>query len=234
MTFKTISVLFLGLLILGSCKTVTTADGQKVELFKGTIVYAVEVVQKVDTSFEKNKKALLGDEMVLTVFRNGDIQKVYNGASTQGYDLQYISLEDNVVIEKYNNSDSLYTHAASSQNISKINDLRGPKKELSILDHPLKEVAIAAQEAPTSLSSGNYLTIKYWYTEALRLDKTRYTNVNDDLWNYFVNKSDGSLYLKYEIDYFTYKVIYTAKEILPNKFDKAKDKLSEEAPKVQE
>ncbi|MGB1037597.1 MAG: hypothetical protein ACPGYY_03045 [Bacteroidia bacterium] len=233
MTSKIISV-FVLVLFLGSCKTVTTAEGEKVDLFKGTIVYDVEVVQKVDTFFEKNKKALFGNEMVLTVFRNGDIQKVYNGASSKGYDLHYISLEDNVVIEKYNNNDSLYTHAASTQNISKINDLRGPKQEISILDHSLKEVAIAAQEAPTSHSSGNYLTIKYWYTDALKIDKTRYTNVNDDLWNYFINKSDGSLYLKYEIDYFTYKVIYTAKEILPNKFDKAKDKLGKEAPQVQE
>lgn len=216
------------------CKSVTTASGEKVPLFKGTIIYDVEIVNQVDTSFVKNKKALFGTEMYLTVFRNGDIQRKYNGASINGYDLYYINIEENKVLEKYNNSDSLYVHSASEQNVKKVNNLKVNDDKVTVLDRELKSVAIAAQNAPSINSKGDYVTIKYWYDDALKIHKSKYGKVNDDLLNYFLNESDGSLYLKYEIDYFTYKVIYTAIEILPNKFEKEKEKINETVPQVED
>ncbi|MDB4107531.1 hypothetical protein OAD66_06280 [Bacteroidia bacterium] len=220
-------------LFTAGCKSVTKSSGEKVNLFKGTIVYDVEVVQIVDSLYEKNKKALFGDEMYLTIFRNGDIQRKYNGASSKGYDLHYIDLEQNTVMEKYNNSDSLHTHSASAQNMVKLNSLRDDKQSLQVLDYDLQEVAIGAEAIDAKDNSRKYLTVKYWYADGLKIDETNYSNVNDDLWNYFINKSDGSLYLKYEIDYFTYKVIYTAKEILPNKFEKSKDKIGSDVPRIE-
>ncbi|PCJ67264.1 MAG: hypothetical protein COA58_02800 [Bacteroidetes bacterium] len=224
----------IGALLLATvgCKTVTTATGEKVDLFKGTIIYDVEVVQNVDTAFEKNKKALFGNEMYLTIFKNGDIQRKYNGASTKGYDLYYIDIKNNEVIEKYNNSDSLFVRNASTQNMVKLNDLRGSQEKLVILGYELKDLAIGAQAIDAKDNSRKYLTLKYWYAEDLRIDKSKYKDVNDELWNYFINKSDGSVFLKFEIDYFSYKVIYTAREIRPNKFEKLKEKMSEEAPRV--
>jgi hypothetical protein len=222
---KTSSPLFValtGALLLLGCKSITTSEGEKVKPFAGTIIYDVKVEQKVDTTYEKNKKALFGNEMHLTVFRNGDIQRLYNGSSTEGYDMCYVDLEKNSVFEKYNNSDSLYTHSLHEQNISKLANLRMDDEEISVLNYKLDKVGISAQEAPSTTSTGRYLTIKYWYASDLKIDKSLYTGVNDDLWNYFMSKSDGAIYLKYEIDYFTYKVTYTAKEILPGKFEKAR------------
>lgn len=221
-------------LIFTGCKTLQTADGEKVKAFQGTIVYDVAVEQKSDTSFEKSKKALFGDEMYLTVFRNGDIQRRYSGTSPTGYDLQYLDVEKSEVLQKYNNSDSLFVHAATTQNIQKISDLRTDKTDIMVLNYDVKEVAISAQETPSAVSTGRFLTIKYWYSPQLKIDKTLYSSINEDLWSYFMNKSDGSIYLKYEVDYFTYKVTYTAKEILPGKFERSKEKMSDEVPRVED
>ena len=227
-----LTILFVSLCLV-SCKTIESASGDKVKLFQGTIVYDVEVLQTLDTAFQKSKKELYGTEMYLTVFKNGDIQRKYNGASPKGYDLYYIDIANNEVLEKYNNSDSLYVHSAGTQDIIKLNDLRGTKDDLAVLNYDLINLSIGAQELDPNARDRKYLTIKYWYADDIKIDKTKYTSVNDELWNYFLNKSDGSLFLRYEIDYFTYKVIYTAKNIQPNKFEKSKQKLGEEIPRVE-
>ena len=92
--------------------------------------------------------------------------------------------------------------------------------------------SIGAQSLSAKGNSIAYLTIKYWYTEALKVDKTQYVKINDDLWNYFMRESNGSLFLKYELDYFNYKVIYTAKEIKPNRYENYKEKVSTDSPRV--
>lgn len=229
---KKINLYIITALLLGGCKSVGTSQGEKQDYFQGTIVYDVEVVlSKVDTS-AKTKKSMFGDEMYLTIFKNGDIQRKYNGTSPSGYDLHYIDIAEDVVMEKYNYSDTLFTHKASSQNIIKLNSLRKDNTATSILSYDLKDVSIGAQSLSSKGTSIAYLTIKYWYTDAIRVDKSKYENVNDDLWNYFMNESNGALYLKYEVDYFNYKVIYTAKEIKPNKYEKSKEKVSSESPRV--
>lgn len=219
---------------LSACKTMITSSETKVEAFKGTIVYKVEVVQKTDSNLSKNKKAVLGNEMYLTIFKNGDIQRKYNGASSMGYDLQYLDLENGKIIEKYNSSDSLFESKANIQNITKVYDLKLSDSKETILSYDLAELSVGAKEAATAQAIGNYLTIRYWYTDALKIDKTLYATVNNDLWSYFMYKSDGSIFLKYEVDYFTYKVVYTATEILPGKYEKYKEKLSDLAPRVTE
>ncbi len=213
------------------CKTIMTTEGKKIKPFRGIILYDVKVEQKSDSSFEKNKQALYGTEMRLTVFKNGNLQRQYSGASSTGFSMYYIDIKNQEILKKYNNSDSLYVHPSSVQNIRKISDLRGEKLVQSVLDYELKEIAITAQEAPSRLSAGRYFTIKYWYTDALKIDKTNYAGVNDDLLGYFMNKADGSIYLKYEIDYFTYKVTYTAREIAPGTYEKTKEML-EESPRI--
>ena len=47
-----------------------------------------------------------------------------------------------------------------------------------------------------------------------------------------MRESNGSLFLKYELDYFNYKVIYTAKEIKPNRYENYKEKVSTDSPRV--
>ncbi|MDB4161465.1 hypothetical protein N9772_03770 [Bacteroidia bacterium] len=223
--------LFVALFTVG-CKTVATSTGQKVKAFSGTIIYDVEVEQKSDTSFEKDKKALYGNEMQLTVFKNGDLYRTYDGTGSQGYEIYFLDVDQNEIVKKYKNSDTLYVHRASVQNIQKVSDIRSKNEEVSILNYNLKEVSVTAQEASNSTHVGKYLSLKYWYTPELKVDKNKYASINDDLWGYFMKKSDGSIYLKYELDYFTYKVTYTAREILPGKFEKLKEKLSEEVPRV--
>ncbi|MFB1004588.1 MAG: hypothetical protein QMC70_10695 [Bacteroidia bacterium] len=229
---NTTKLFVLAALLTVGCKTVETATGEKVKAFRGTIVYDVEVEQKSDTSFEKDKKALYGNEMHLTVFKNGDVQRTYDGTGSQGYEIYFLDVDKNQIVEKYKNSDTLYVHRASVQNIQKVSDLRSKNEAVSILNYNLKEVSVTAQEAPNSTRVGRYLSLKYWYTPELKVDKNKYASINDDLWGYFMNKSDGSIYLKYEINYFTYKVTYTAREILPGTFEKVKEKLSEEVPRV--
>jgi hypothetical protein len=227
-----ITIISILILSLGGCKTLDKSTPEKQDYFKGTIIYDVEVVlSKTDTS-AKAKKSFFGSEMYLTIFKNGDIQRKYNGNLPEGYDLYYVDLEENLVMEKYNNSDTLFTHKASTQNIIKLNALREDNAKIKVIEYDLKDVSIGAQSLSAKGNSIAYLTIKYWYTEALKVDKTQYVNINDDLWNYFLRESNGSLFLKYEVDYFNYKVIYTAKEIKPNRYENYKEKVSTDSPRV--
>jgi hypothetical protein len=227
-----ITIISILILFLGGCKTLDKSTPEKQDYFKGTIIYDVEVVlSKTDTS-AKAKKSFFGSEMYLTIFKNGDIQRKYNGNLPEGYDLYYVDLEENLVMEKYNNSDTLFTHKASTKNIIKLNSLREDNAKIKVMEYDLKDVSIGAQSLSAKGNSIAYLTIKYWYTEALKVDKTQYVNINDDLWNFFLRESNGSLFLKYEVDYFNYKVIYTAKEVKPNRYENYKEKVSTDSPRV--
>jgi hypothetical protein len=225
-----LSILIISLLVI-SCKSIETATGEKVAPFKGTIVYDVEVINNTDEPKTKAKKALYGTEMYFTIFKNGDLQRKYTTTSSVGYDLQYLDVANQTVLEKYNNSDSFFVHKATTQNRNKLYDLRKTDEKVNILNYSLKDVSIGAEDIAKNYEK-TYLTIKYWYSDQLKIDKTLYSNVNDDLWSYFMNKSDGSLFLKMEIDYFTHKVVYTAKEILPGKYENSTDELLETAPRV--
>jgi hypothetical protein len=217
---------------LSSCKTLTTSSGEKIKPFRGTIVYDVQVIQIVDTMYIGDKTDFFGKEMHLTVFKNGNIQRKYFNASRLGYDLTYLDLKNNLFYTKYNHLDSLYGTDAGVTNIVNLKELPASKTTQKILSYDVKEIAIGGKEVATSLTKGDYLGIKYSYADAFKIDKIAYKNSNLDLWSFLMNKSDGSLSLRYEIDYYTYKVTYTATEILPGKYEKYKEKMSVESPRV--
>jgi hypothetical protein len=228
-----IALVLLPLLVIG-CKSLETSSGEKVAPFKGTIVYDVEVINNTDELQTKIKKALYGTEMHFTVFKNGDLQRKYNTTSKEGYDIQYVDVASQTVLEKYNYSDSLFVHQAVAQNQNKLYDLRTTGEKVSILSYELKDLSIGAEDIATRYKAKTYLTIKYWYSEQLKVDKALYANVNDNLWSYFMNKSEGSLFLKMEVDYFTHKVVYTAKEIRPGKYDISAEELLDTAIRVED
>jgi hypothetical protein len=228
-----IALVLLPLLVIG-CKSLETSSGEKVAPFKGTIVYDVEVINNTDELQTKIKKALYGTEMHFTVFKNGDLQRKYNTTSKEGYDIQYLDVASQTILEKYNNSDSLFVHQAVAQNQNKLYDLRTTDEKVSILSYELKDLSIGAEDIATRYKAKTYLTIKYWYSEQLKVDKALYANVNDNLWSYFMNKSEGSLFLKMEVDYFTHKVVYTAKEIRPGKYDISAEELLDTATRVED
>lgn len=228
-----IALVLLPLLVIG-CKSLETSSGEKVAPFKGTIVYDVEVINNTDELQTKIKKALYGTEMHFTVFKNGDLQRKYNTTSKEGYDIQYVDVASQTVLEKYNYSDSLFVHQAVAQNQNKLYDLRTTDEKVSILSYELKDLSIGAEDIATRYKAKTYLTIKYWYSEQLKVDKALYANVNDNLWSYFMNKSEGSLFLKMEVDYFTHKVVYTAKEIRPGKYDISAEELLDTAIRVED
>ncbi|MFT4827129.1 MAG: hypothetical protein ACI96L_000413 [Paracoccaceae bacterium] len=228
-----IALVLLPLLVIG-CKSLETSSGEKVAPFKGTIVYDVEVINNTDELQTKIKKALYGTEMHFTVFKNGDLQRKYNTTSKEGYDIQYLDVASQTILEKYNNSDSLFVHQAVAQNQNKLYDLRTTDEKVSILSYELKDLSIGAEDIATRYKAKTYLTIKYWYSEQLKVDKALYANVNDNLWSYFMNKSEGSLFLKMEVDYFTHKVVYTAKEIRPGKYDISAEELLDTAIRVED
>lgn len=232
-TLYRLSILATVLLFMVGCKTLQTSTGAKVAPFKGTIVYDVEVINNSDEQQTKSKKDLYGTEMSLTVFKNGDLQRKYTTSSIDGYGIQYVDIENQKVIEKYNNSDSLFVHKAAIQNRNKLYDLRTTNEKQTVLDYELKDVSIGAEDIARNYEK-TYLTVRYWYSDQLKVDKAVYANVNDDLWSYFMNKSDGSLFLKMEIDYFTHKVVYTAKEILSGEYDKSTKELLEIAPRIED
>jgi hypothetical protein len=228
-----IALVLLPLLVIG-CKSLETSSGEKVAPFKGTIVYDVEVINNTDELQTKIKKALYGTEMHFTVFKNGDLQRKYNTTSKEGYDIQYLDVASQTILEKYNNSDSLFVHQAVAQNQNKLYDLRTTDEKVSILSYELKDLSIGAEDIATRYKAKTYLTIKYWYSEQLKVDKALYANVNDNLWSYFMNKSEGSLFLIMEVDYFTHKVVYTAKEIRPGKYDISAEELLDTAIRVED
>ncbi len=185
------------------------------DFFTGTIVYNVEVkTSNLTTEAVKSKRDLLGTKMTLTVFENGDIQRVYDGSVNSGYEAEYINLNENTILQKYKSNDSIYTHSASTQNMVKISDVRIPESTpVSVLDMTCKTQAIGVQEIEPSDKKRTYLTLFYSYNEAIRVDKFKYSKVNDDLWAYFMSENDGALFLKFVQDYSTHKVVYTAIKI---------------------
>jgi hypothetical protein len=232
MTKSTHIIFLLVLFIFASCKTLTTSNGEKIKPFKGTIIYDVQVVQLVDTTYVRDKTDFFGDQMHLTVFRNGDIQRKFFNASRLGYDLTYLDIKNKLDVTKYNHSDTLYEKSSNSSNMTKVKGIPLSMTTEKILSYDLTEIAIGAKEIATPSVKGDFLSIRYWHTDEYKVDKLVYSKVNRDLWSYFMTNSDGSLCLKYEIDYFTYKVTYTAIEILPGKYEKYKEKMSADSPRV--
>jgi hypothetical protein len=209
---RSLYILILFALSVASCKSSKTADGKK--LFVGSIVYDISIEgSPVNQALIDAVKEKYGSTMMLTVYKNGDILKKYSAGST-GYDLNYLNVADNEMNEKYQSSDTIYKHKASKQNMVKLNNLRDSEDQnLTVLNYPCKSVALAGEKVDYNTAVRQYLTVKYWYSDDIVIDKSKYANVNEDLLGYLLNESNGGLFLKQEINYFTHKITFTAKEI---------------------
>jgi hypothetical protein len=207
------------LLVLSSCQVLKQNKKQE-NYFSGSIEYDVAVIpHDLTTQDFKSKKDLLGTKMILTIYPNGDLQRVYKGSTNFGYQASYIQLDENLVIEKFISKDSIIQRDASQENMVKISDVRVSNTEpITILDLPCKTTAVGVQETDVIDKKRLYLTLYCSYNESLKLDKKKYSDVHEDLWSYFMNKNDGALFLKYELDYATYKVVYTATRIAPQEY----------------
>ena len=73
-------------------------------------------------------------------------------------------------------------------------------------------MSIGAETVDANLNT-IFLAIRYWYSSELILDRSNYENVNRDLWSSLINQADGGLFLKKEMDYFTHKITFTARDI---------------------
>ena len=228
-------ILFLGMgtmltfILLTSCDILKKQNRQQ-DFFTGTIVYNVEVLTNdLNTQDVKFKRDLLGYKMTLTVFENGDIQRVYDGSVNFGYEAEYINVIENTVLQKFKSNDSIYSRNASTENMVKISDVRLPQSiPVSVLDLKCETKAIGVQEIEPIDKKRTYLTLYYSYNETIKLDKTKYTKINDDLWAYFMDESNGAIFLKFEQDYATYKIVYTAIQIQKGVFPSE----AENAPKL--
>jgi hypothetical protein len=201
------------LLILSSCSLFKKKSTEQADYFTGTIVYDVQVVKvKPDYSRMEYQTGKYGNEMTLTIFENGDIQRKYAGTATQGYKSIYLDLEKNEINGQYNFSDSVYYYQASERDLFKLSDAKTDAQSDSILGYATDQLAMVAEEPSFNGGPRDQLVVKYWYNNSLKLNSDLYEDVSAGLWNYYTNKSEA-VYLKMELNYFDFKVIYTAKEI---------------------
>lgn len=214
-----VKLTYLLLIVLSSCslfkKTGSTKD---VPLFSGSIVYNIEIVKLDDSkNVASGKRDLYGNEMVLTVHPNGDIERKYNGTTLSGYESYYIDLQNNKVKETYKATDTVFVRDASIQTLVKLNDLRTSNDStVEVLGMKCENISLAAEEIDLHGINKKYVTLRYWYSSNLKIDASLYKNVNDQMLSYLLSKSKGSLFLKYELNYVTHKIIYTAKQVIPN------------------
>ncbi|NNJ56083.1 MAG: hypothetical protein HKP14_08120 [Bacteroidia bacterium] len=204
--------------LVSSCSLFKKSAKKDIPLFSGSIVYTIEIV-KLDGSEDlaKGKRDLFGNEMVLTIHPNGDIERKYNGTSISGYESYYIDLQNNKVKETYKAKDTIFVRDASIETLVKLNDLRTSKdSSVEVLGMECEDISLAAEELDLTGIEKKYVTLRYWYSPTLKIDASLYENVNDQMLSYLLSKSNGSIFLKYELNYVTHKVIYTAKQIVPS------------------
>lgn len=213
-------VSFILAVLLSACNTPKNALEPAKKPFYGTIVYdvAIEPLVKSDTSLLRTKRNTFGNEMILTFYENGNIFRRYNGAQPDGFSEYYVDISQNRILEHSIKQDTTLMFSANQENARKLNGLRLSKDTLTILGYTCKEIGIAAEEVDLISHEKKYLTLNYWYSNQIKVDKHRYSAVTADLWSFLFNESDGGIFLKYEKNYFDYKVIYTAKEIRKKDF----------------
>jgi hypothetical protein len=206
--------------LLAGCSTQNMASKPAKKPFYGTIVYdvTIETLKNADNQLLKNKKGIYGNEMTLTFFENGNILRKYNGTQPNEFSEYFVNLSDNQIIEHSVELDSTLVFSANQQNVRKLNSLRLSKDSLSVLGYPCKEIGISVEEVDLATYEKRYLTLNYWYSNQIRVDKARYNTINADLWSFLFNESDGGIFLKYEKNYYDFKVTYTAKEIRKKDF----------------
>ena len=207
------------ILVISSCSLFKkTGTQNEVPLFTGSIIYNIEIVRLDDAEdISKGKRDLYGNQMVLTIHPNGDLERTYNGTSPTGYESYYIDLQNNKVKETYKAKDTVFVRDASIETLVKLNDLRTTNDTVvEVLGMECKDISISAEEVDFTRIAKKYLTLRYWYSPTLKIDASKYKNVNDQMLSYLLSKSKGSIFLKYELHYVTHKVIYTAKQIVPN------------------
>lgn len=223
---KNTSFILVALILLASCR-LFKKNTSTPNFFVGSIKYDV-LITAIDqpSSDMKTKIDLLGSKMILTVYPNGDIQKTYKGSTSFGYEAEYLKLDKNLVFQKYNSSDSILSRDAANENMIKISDVRVDGNEVvTVLGMPCQTTAIGIQEISSIDKKRSYATLYYSYNDSISIDKTKYAQVNDNLWAYLLDESNGAIFLKYELLYSTYKVTYTATKIAPGEYPSADENL---------
>lgn len=205
--------------MVSACSSIKNTSEPSRKMFTGTILYDVQINSILkDSTLIKTKKSKYGNEMSLTFFKNGDILRKYNGASPEGFNEYYINVGEELILEHSPASDTIIEFNATQENIKKLNSLRDNDTAVSVLEFTCDEIAFTAEEIDKQTHAKKYLTVKYWYSDQVRVDYTNYTSINTDLWAYLLKQSNGGIFLKYEINYFDYSVVFTAKEIRKKDF----------------
>jgi hypothetical protein len=203
-----------------SCKTNKLSNGEN--SFFGTISYDINLKMNVDTIYQKDRSKFYGNRVDWTYFKNGDIQQKFYGSSSIGLDVIFWDLSENLIITKYNSSDTLFVNNSKFSNITK--KLISPtlsKKSLKLL--------MKMPATPTKRSY--YYTYSCDFKEAFKINPLTYYGFNYDNFYEIVSSTNGCIPLKYQFDYFTYQVNFISNNINNSVF-KYNDKLHRKNPRV--
>lgn len=200
--------------LLASCSTPKTITGEKA--FYGTIVYDVIIEGGKENQTRMDvAHGEFGDELTLSIFKNGDILSNYSGNDNR-IDLMYLDLEQRQYLTKYNGSDTLYYTPLATGNMVKLSDVREDKKlKESIAGYDCQLNGYYVENVKRNSAYMRYMTLSYWYSNDLVVDQRRYKGVEEDLLGFLFSEADGAIFLKKELNYYSFKVTLKAREVLP-------------------
>lgn len=213
---------FLFILVLQSCKTNKLSNGE--DSFFGTISYDINLIMNVDTLYQKDRSKFYGNQVDWTYFKNGDIQQKFYGSSSTGLDVIFWDLSENLIITKYNSSDTLFVNNSNSKFSNITKKLISPTLSMKTLKLLMKVPA-------TPTKGSYYYTYSCAFKEAFRINPLTYNGFNYDNFYEIFSSTNGCIPLKYQFDYFTYQVNFNSNNV-NNLVVKYNDKLHRKNPRV--
>ena len=206
-----------------SCKTNKLSNGEN--SFFGTISYDINLKMNVDTIYQKDRSKFYGNRVDWTYFKNGDIQQKFYGSSSTGLDVIFWDLSENLIITKYNSSDTLFIKHSNS----KFADFVKSMTTAPIIS--LYTFRLLMKVPATSSRESYHYTYSCDVSDDLCVNPTIYKNINYDNFYDIISKTEGCLPLNYQFDYFTYEVNFNSNNV-NNLVVKYNDKLHRKNPRV--
>lgn len=187
-----IIILFITLSFFSVCKVYSQKN-----LFQGIIIYDMDYSDKTGQMDEVQSEQYLGNEQKYFI-RESQYKSVMNGLLN--------------VTQLYTGKDTLYSTIKGTDTILYIDTKFQKEKVISsiIKKNQLSVLGYNCNSLELTTSDG---IIKYYFNEALRIDKDLYVNHKKGFWYFCLDKTNGALPIKCVTETSDFKLIITAKKI---------------------
>lgn len=202
-------ILFITLLFFSECKLYSQKN-----LFQGIIIYSMDYSDKTGQMDEIQSEKYLGNKQKYFI-KEGQYKSVMNGLLN--------------VTQLYTGKDTLYSTIKGTDTILYIDTKFQKEKVISsiIKKNQLSILGYNCNSLELETSDG---IIKYYFNEALRIDKDLYINHKKGFWFFCLDKTNGALPIRCVTETSDFKLTITAKEIVIKDLDDSEFELPKNLP----